>query len=57
MFEVMLETLFCDLVCGLQQSYSVTWPLANGEVTQKNLRNPTGVVHVLEGPYLISMKQ
>eukprot|EP01048_Picozoa_sp_COSAG05_P036084 COSAG05_NODE_16051_length_354_cov_1.611765_2_plen_36_part_01 len=36
MFEVMLETLFSDLVCGLQQSYSVTCPLANGEVTQQN---------------------
>ena len=36
-------------IAGHVHSYSVTWPLTNGKVTQTNLRNPTGVVHVLEG--------
>ena len=48
--EPLLDRYGVDIyIAGHVHSYSVSWPIRNGTVTAKNLVDPKGTVHVLEG--------
>jgi len=47
---VLLDEHHVDIyAAGHVHSYSTTWPIYGGAVTNKSLLNPRGTVHVLEG--------